>query len=158
MEEAEAAPAKAAAPERLSSTAAESGRSSSAPADEEAPVRRPKAATAGKGYPAPSPPPAVAAAVPAPPPPPAAPAPAASRERYESRKAKKGPVMDAKPDAPRAETLVQRADRLFTEGRWVEAAVAYRDLLRQSPSSPDAPRWRRRLAAAESAIKATPPP
>jgi len=60
----------------------------------------------------------------------------------------------------RAETLVQRADRLFTEGRWVEAAVAYRDLLRQSPSSPDAPRWRRRLSAADAAAAATrtPPP
>jgi hypothetical protein len=35
--------------------------------------------------------------------------------------------------------------------------VAYHDLLRQSPNSPDAPRWRRRMAAAESAVKASPP-
>ncbi len=56
------------------------------------------------------------------------------------------------------ETLVQRADRLFTQGRWAEAAIAYRDLLRQQPSSPEAERWRRRLAAARAAIATDRPP
>ncbi len=56
------------------------------------------------------------------------------------------------------ETLVQRADRLFTQGRWAEAAIAYRDLLRQQPNSPDAERWRRRLAAARAAITTDRPP
>ncbi|HET6147945.1 MAG TPA: zf-HC2 domain-containing protein [Polyangia bacterium] len=148
--------------ERASPQAARSDRESSA-FDEEAPVRRPMSTASGKGYPAPAAPPVASAAAPAPapPPPPPAPATSAPRERLESkkaRKAKKDPVADAQPDAPHAETLVQRADRLFTEGRWIEAAVAYRDLLRQSPGSPDAPRWRRRLAAAESAIKSRPPP
>ena len=63
-----------------------------------------------------------------------------------------------KDEKPRAETLVQRADRLFTEGRWVEAAVAYRDLLRQQPNAADAERWRRRLAAAEAATATSRPP
>jgi hypothetical protein len=63
-----------------------------------------------------------------------------------------------KDDIPRAETLVQRADRLFTERRWVEAAVAYRDLLRQQPNAPDAERWRHRLAAAEAATATARPP
>ena len=50
-----------------------------------------------------------------------------------------------------AETLKQRADRLFAEGRWNEAAVAYRELLRREPHSGDADRWRQRLAVAENA-------
>ena len=50
-----------------------------------------------------------------------------------------------------AETLKQRADRLFAEGRWNEAAVAYRELLRREPQSGDADRWRQRLAVAENA-------
>ena len=133
-------------------------RESSDLSDEEAPARRRSAPapTTGKGYPAPTAP--AAAAAPSPPPAPPAPAVASSvsRPRAEA-KASKSRANDAKPDAPPAETLVQRADRLFTEGRWVEAVVAYHDLLRQSPSSPDAPRWRRRMAAAEAAIKANPP-
>jgi hypothetical protein len=125
-----------------------------------------------KGYPAPAAAPATATA--------GAPAPAAPSAREASAVAStpapstppsppsspSGAKREAKPDkdsaAPanatagvgHAETLVQRADRLFTEGRWVEAAVAYRDLLRQTPSSSDAPRWRRRLSAAEGAAAA----
>src|SRR5262249_54389322 len=49
------------------------------------------------------------------------------------------------------ETLAQRADRLFAEGRWGEAAEAYRELLRRDPRNDDAERWRRRLIAAENA-------
>ena len=144
-----AAPEPAARPHRATSLASDDQSDRAF-----APVPRPKpGAAAGKGYSAPAPA-AAAAEPPAPPPAPQL----ASRERSQS-KAEKSPSKDkdAKSDAPRAETLVQRADRLFTEGRWVEAAVAYRDLLRQQPSSPDAPRWRRRLTAAESAIKANAP-
>jgi anti-sigma factor RsiW len=65
---------------------------------------------------------------------------------------------EASDQAAVHETLVQRADRLFTQGRWAEAAIAYRDLLRQQPSSPAAERWRRRLAAARSAIATDRPP
>jgi hypothetical protein len=50
-----------------------------------------------------------------------------------------------------AETLLQRADRLFAEGRWAEAAATYRELLRRDPRNEDAERWRRRLVAAENA-------
>jgi hypothetical protein len=49
------------------------------------------------------------------------------------------------------DTLLQRADRLFADGRWTEAAAIYRELLRRDPRSDDAERWRRRLAAAETA-------
>ena len=41
------------------------------------------------------------------------------------------------------ETLKQRADRLFAEGRWAEAAAVYRELLRRNPRNDDADRWRR---------------
>lgn len=60
-----------------------------------------------------------------------------------------------------AESPAVRADRLFAQRRWAEAAVAYRDLLRDAPRSPDSPRWRQRLAACEaaaSALAAPPPP
>jgi tetratricopeptide (TPR) repeat protein len=50
-----------------------------------------------------------------------------------------------------AETLRQRADRLFADGRWAEAAAAYRELLRNDPDSPDAEHWRQRLAVAVQA-------
>ena len=49
------------------------------------------------------------------------------------------------------DALMQRADRLFAEGRWAEAAALYRELLRRDPRSDDAERWRRRLVAAENA-------
>jgi hypothetical protein len=47
---------------------------------------------------------------------------------------------------------VGQADRLFAAGRWVEAANAYRELLRRDPRNPDAARWRKRLAAAQAAV------
>ena len=46
------------------------------------------------------------------------------------------------------ETLIQRADRFFAEGRWTEAAAAYRELLRTDPRNHDAERWRQRLVVA----------
>jgi hypothetical protein len=49
-------------------------------------------------------------------------------------------------------TVGAQADRLFAAGRWVEAANAYRELLRRDPRNPDAPRWRKRLAAAQAAV------
>ena len=49
------------------------------------------------------------------------------------------------------DAITQRADRLFAEGRWAEAAALYRELLRRDPRSDDAERWRRRLVAAENA-------
>ncbi|MFL5305599.1 MAG: anti-sigma factor family protein [Polyangia bacterium] len=59
--------------------------------------------------------------------------------------------------APRAaggrESPVARADRLFTQARWAEAAIAYRELLRDDPRNPEVPRWRQRLAACEAAAR-----
>ena len=48
------------------------------------------------------------------------------------------------------DSLLQRAERLFAEGRWTEAAALYRELLRRDPRNDDAERWRRRLVAAET--------
>jgi len=101
----------------------------------------------------------------APPPPPAAPvtagkprakrsnaAPAADDGQEtaldsEAKDEKKQSDGKAKPN----EALLLRADRLFAEGRWTEAAAVYRELLRRDPRNDDAERWRRRLVAAESA-------
>lgn len=56
-----------------------------------------------------------------------------------------------------AETAVERANRLFTEGRWAEAAAAYRELLRRDPNNAEAPRWRQRMAVAEAALESRRP-
>ena len=84
--------------------------------------------------------PAAAGAEPA-----AAPAPAPA---VAARAAARQPVSPAPAAARSEESLRARADRLFAEGRWAEAAEAYRNLLRSQPASPDAERWRQRLAAA----------
>jgi hypothetical protein len=47
--------------------------------------------------------------------------------------------------------MIQRADRLYAEGRWAEAAAAYRELLRADPRNSDADRWKRRAVAASRA-------
>jgi len=92
--------------------------------------------------------PAPAAAAPAPTPP------ASAREEEKaSRRA------DAKTETrPAGESPVARADRLYAEGRWSEAAGAYRELLRRDPRNADAPRWRQRLATAEAALAPQAPP
>ncbi len=98
-----------------------------------------------------------AAPAPAAPPPAPASAPAVvsrARSRAEEPESESG----ADESAAARETLAQRAERLYTQGRWAEAAVAYRDLLRQQPNSPDAERWRRRLAAARAAVATGRPP
>ena len=105
-------------------------------------------------------------AAPAPPPPASAPI-AAKRDRDEAASEEamadeEAPVARSKKEsdksARKAETPVARADRLFSEGRWAEAAAAYRDLLRHDPRNADAGRWRQRLAAAEAALAPAPPP
>ncbi len=63
-----------------------------------------------------------------------------------AKDAKKGVANSNGNDA-----LMLRADRLFADGRWAEAAAIYRELLRRDPRSDDAERWRRRLIAAENA-------
>ena len=65
----------------------------------------------------------------------------------EAKDEKKQSDGKAKPN----EALLLRADRLFAEGRWTEAAAVYRELLRRDPRNDDAERWRRRLVAAETA-------
>lgn len=100
------------------------------------------------------------APAPAPPPPASAPLPTKrDRDQSASEEAmadEEAPVARSKKEsdksARKAETPVAHADRLFSEGRWAEAAAAYRDLLRRDPRNADAGRWRQRLAAAEAAL------
>jgi hypothetical protein len=127
---------------------------------ERAPVGRNETATR-KPAPVAAPPPAATMPAPAAPPPPPAPAAAppkarakpssvADDEAAEESDAK----MEKKQSAGKSsatEALVQRADRLFAEGRWSEAAAAYRELLRRDPRSDEADRWRRRVVTAENA-------
>jgi len=68
-----------------------------------------------------------------------------------------GPA-DKKKASEKKETIsfgerVRKAEKLFAEKKWVEAAAAFRTLLAQAPSNPAAKTWRERLAAAESAQK-----
>jgi hypothetical protein len=49
------------------------------------------------------------------------------------------------------EERVRKAEKLFAEKKWAEAAAAFRALIAQAPSNPAAKTWRERLAAAERA-------
>ena len=49
------------------------------------------------------------------------------------------------------EERVRKAEKLFAEKKWAEAAAAFRALLAQAPSNPAAKTWRERVAAAELA-------
>jgi hypothetical protein len=57
-----------------------------------------------------------------------------------------------KDNKPAVESPVLRADRLFAEGRWAEAARAYRELLQRDPHNGNAAHWKQRLAAAEEQV------
>jgi hypothetical protein len=50
------------------------------------------------------------------------------------------------------EEKVEKADLLFTAGRWGEAATAYRELLRLYPAYKGVPLWKGRLRACEQAL------
>ena len=130
------------------------------PAAPSAPARN---ETAKRAISAPAPA-AIAEAAPAMAPPPPSPAPAAKPRAKKSADYAPEEGYGAEGDAKKEEkqsnatvrsnandTLLQRADRLFADGRWTEAAAIYRELLRRDPRSDDAERWRRRLAAAETA-------
>ena len=111
--------------------------------------------------------PIAAAAPPAAAPAPSAPPPPAAVTKSRAKKSSDVMADEAYEGAPEAsaakdekqvagknnanDTIMQRADRLFAEGRWTEAAALYRELLRREPRSDDAERWRRRLVAAENA-------
>lgn len=49
------------------------------------------------------------------------------------------------------EERVRKAEKLFAEKKWAEAAAAFRALLAQAPSNPAAKTWRERVAAAKLA-------
>ncbi len=46
---------------------------------------------------------------------------------------------------------MRKAEKLFAEKKWAEAAAAFRALLAQAPSNPAAKTWRERVAAADQA-------
>jgi len=118
---------------------------------------------------APAPPPPMAASAPRLPP--AAPAPAAATAAAAApapRPAARAVRAPAKAEAPldnlgeaasgsgavaQPESPAARADRLFAQHRWTEAATAYRQLLRDAPASPNAARWRQRLADCQAALR-----
>jgi anti-sigma factor RsiW len=54
-------------------------------------------------------------------------------------------------DSTSLEERVRKAERLFAEKKWAEAAAAFRALIAQAPSNPATKTWRERLAAAEGA-------
>ena len=56
-----------------------------------------------------------------------------------------------KKEAISFEERVRKAEKLFAEKKWAEAAAAFRALLAQAPSNPAAKTWRERVAAAELA-------
>jgi hypothetical protein len=63
---------------------------------------------------------------------------------------------DKKKAAQKTETSsfeerVRKAEKLFAEKKWAEAAAAFRALLAQAPSNPAAKTWRERVAAADLA-------
>jgi hypothetical protein len=47
------------------------------------------------------------------------------------------------------EERVRKAEKLFAEKKWAEAAAAFRALIAQAPADPAAKTWRERVAAAE---------
>jgi hypothetical protein len=49
------------------------------------------------------------------------------------------------------EERVRKAEKLFAEKKWAEAAAAFRALIAQAPTNPAVKTWRERLAAAEGA-------
>jgi hypothetical protein len=57
----------------------------------------------------------------------------------------------AKENTLSFEERVRKAEKLFAEKKWAEAAAAFRALLAQAPSNPAVKTWRERVAAAESA-------
>ena len=97
-------------------------------------------------------------------PPPAAPAARHESEKKVDKKARRAAADEESAAGPEegkpatkskasAETAVERANRLFTEGRWAEAVAAYRELLRRNPNNAEAARWRQRVAIAEAALE-----
>jgi hypothetical protein len=49
------------------------------------------------------------------------------------------------------EERVRKAEKLFAEKKWAEAAAAFRALIAQAPSDPAVKTWRERVAAADLA-------
>jgi hypothetical protein len=54
-------------------------------------------------------------------------------------------------DSISLEERVRKAEKLFAEKKWAEAAAAFRTLIAQAPSHPAVKTWRERLATAEGA-------
>jgi len=79
-----------------------------------------------------------------------APGPAAQAEAEAEAPADKKKVSENKDFVSFAER-VRKAEKLFAEKKWAEAAAAFRALIAQAPANPAAKTWRERVAAAEAA-------
>jgi hypothetical protein len=75
-----------------------------------------------------------------------------SAEKESDRADKKG---GAKPES--LQERVRKADKLYDEKKWAQAAIAYSALLAEAPSHPNAPTWRKRFQVAERAAKSQRP-
>jgi anti-sigma factor RsiW len=95
---------------------------------------------------------APAPAAPAPPPAAAAPAPARPAAKAEAPAIDSLAAPAAAGGAAERESPAARADRLFAQRRWADAATAYGQLLRDDPRNANAARWRQRLAACKAAM------
>ena len=138
-----------------------SGAAQAAPAPAAAPRPAPaRDEPAKRAVSAPAPAPVAASA---PPPPPAPPQASLAKPRakksssFEEADEGYAADSDAKQEKKQSsaknvtnDSLLQRAERLFAEGRWTEAAAIYRELLRRDPHNDEADHWRRRLVAAEA--------
>jgi hypothetical protein len=58
-------------------------------------------------------------------------------------------------DSVSLEERVRKAEKLFAEKKWAEAAAAFRALIAQAPSNPAVKTWRERMVAAEGAQEQT---
>jgi hypothetical protein len=74
-----------------------------------------------------------------------------SADKHAGRADKKGSAAKESFDE-----RVRKADKLYNEKKWVEAAIAYSALLAEAPSHPNAPTWRKRFVLAEHAAKSPP--
>jgi hypothetical protein len=76
-------------------------------------------------------------------------APSASRAAKDEDKADKKESRESK-EAAALQERIRKAEKLYAEKKWAEAAAAFRALIDQVPSHPSIKTWRARLATAEA--------
>jgi hypothetical protein len=69
-----------------------------------------------------------------------------------AKRAERSSIEEEPDGRPERAEFIRRADRLFREGLWREAAAAYKRLVQLYPDHPDLALWKRRLSDAERAV------